>query len=92
MAVSGPLPLLRACPLLRPLPVRSELFWYGVATACIEASGESANAAAYESWRDLIMDIQALRLTVYDVADRLRSCRTPGEADRRSVLGAVVAS
>ncbi|OLO25440.1 toxin Doc [Streptomyces sp. MNU77] len=73
--------LLEQIVLLRPLPVRSELFAYGVATAYIEASGESVNAAAYESWRDLIMDIQALRLTVYDVADRLRSWRTPGEAD-----------
>ncbi|MGW5925573.1 toxin Doc [Streptomyces anulatus] len=72
--------LLEQIVLLRPLTVRSELFGYGVATAYIEASGESVNAA-YEPWRDLIMDIQALRLTVYDVADRLRSWRTPGEAD-----------
>ncbi|MFD8955400.1 toxin Doc [Streptomyces caelestis] len=70
--------LLEQIVLLRPLPVRSELFAYGVATAYIEASGESATAA-YESWRDLIMDIQALRLTVYDVAARLRSWGTAGE-------------
>ncbi|CAM5704265.1 Toxin Doc OS=Streptomyces microflavus OX=1919 GN=Smic_83160 PE=4 SV=1 [Streptomyces microflavus] len=69
--------LLEQIVLLRPLPVRSELFGYGVATAYIEASGESLDAP-YESWRDLIMDIQALRLTVYDVADRLRSWRLPG--------------
>ncbi|WP_331736019.1 toxin Doc [Streptomyces anulatus] len=69
--------LLEQIVLLRPLPVRSELFGYGVAAACIEASGGSVNAD-YEPWRDLIMDIQALRLTVYDVTDRLRSWRTPG--------------
>ncbi|MEU5289284.1 toxin Doc [Streptomyces sp. CA-278952] len=72
--------LLEQIVLLRPLPVRSELFGYGVATAYIEASGESVDAA-YGPWRDLIMDIQALRLTVYDVADRLRSWRTPGETN-----------
>ncbi|MBT2897973.1 toxin Doc [Streptomyces sp. McG3] len=72
--------LLEQIVLLRPLPVRSKLFGYGVAAAYIEASGESVNAA-YESWRDLTMDIQALRLTVYDGADRLRSWRTPTEAD-----------
>ncbi|MYT77506.1 hypothetical protein YW3DRAFT_06495 [Streptomyces sp. MnatMP-M77] len=69
--------LLEQIVLLRPLPARNELFGYGVATAYIEASGESVNAVAYEPWRDLITDIQALRLTVYDVADRLRSWRTP---------------
>ncbi|MER6021898.1 toxin Doc [Streptomyces anulatus] len=72
--------LLEQIVLLRPLPVRSELFGYGVATGYIEASGESVKAA-FESWRDLIMDIQARCLTVYDVADRLRSWRTPTEAD-----------
>ncbi|MFD7748038.1 toxin Doc [Streptomyces sp. NPDC059698] len=72
--------LLEQIVLLRPLPVRSELFGYGVAMAYIEASGESVDAA-YESWRDLIRDIQALRLSVYDVADRLRSWRTPGGTD-----------
>ncbi|MCX4970817.1 toxin Doc [Streptomyces sp. NBC_00654] len=69
--------LLEQIVLLRPLPARSELFGYGLATAYIEASGESVEAV-YESWRDLIMDIQALRLTVFDVADRLRSWRVPG--------------
>ncbi|MET9097142.1 toxin Doc [Streptomyces cyaneofuscatus] len=71
--------LLEQIVLLRPLPVRSELYAYGVATAYIEASGETVDAA-YEPWRDLIMDIQALRLSVYDVADRLRSWRPAGEA------------
>ncbi|MEU2026836.1 toxin Doc [Streptomyces sp. NPDC016469] len=66
--------LLEQIVLLRPLPARSELFGYGVATAYIEASGESIEAT-YEAWRDLITDIRALRLTVYDVADRLRSWR-----------------
>lgn len=69
--------LLEQIVLLRPLPARSELFGYGVATAYIEASGESMEAG-YELWRDLIADIQALRLTVYDVADRLRSWRASG--------------
>ncbi|MFH9118522.1 toxin Doc [Streptomyces globisporus] len=69
--------LLEQIILLRPLPVRSELFAYGVATAYIEASGEAVDTA-YEPWRDLIKDIQALRLTVYDVADRLRSWRASG--------------
>ena len=58
--------------LLRPLPARNEFFAYGVAVAYIEASGETVDAS-YDQWRDLITDIRALRLTVYDVADRLRS-------------------
>ncbi|MFI6415361.1 toxin Doc [Streptomyces sp. NPDC050585] len=66
--------LLEQLVLLRPLPARNELFGYGVAIAYIEASGESLETA-YEPWRDLITDIRALRLTVYDVADRLRSWR-----------------
>ncbi|MCX4489814.1 toxin Doc [Streptomyces anulatus] len=72
--------LLEQIVLVRPLPARSELFGYGVATAYIEASGELVDAA-YEPWRDLIMDIQALRLTVFDVASRLRSWRTPAGTD-----------
>ncbi|MEV7675920.1 toxin Doc [Streptomyces sp. NPDC088752] len=68
--------LLEQIVLLRPLPVRNELFGYGVAIAYVEASGESIEAA-YEPWRALITDIRALRLTVYDVADRLRSWRMP---------------
>jgi hypothetical protein len=62
--------------LLRPLPARNELFGYGVAIAYIEASGESVDPA-YELWRDLIYDIRALRVNVYDIADRLRSWRAP---------------
>jgi hypothetical protein len=58
--------------LLRPLPARNEFFAYGVAVAYIKASGETVDAS-YEQWRDLITDIRALRLTVYDIADRLRS-------------------
>ncbi|MEU1592853.1 toxin Doc [Streptomyces sp. NPDC005708] len=58
--------------LLRPLPARNELFAYGVAVAYIQASGETVDAP-YEQWRDLITDIRALRSTVYDIADRLRS-------------------
>jgi hypothetical protein len=60
--------------LLRPLPARNEFFGYGVAIAYIQASGETVDTT-YEPWRDLITDIRALRLTVYDIADRLRSLR-----------------
>ncbi|WP_239590518.1 hypothetical protein [Streptomyces aureoverticillatus] len=42
--------------------------------AYIEASGQTAEAS-YEQWRDLITDTTALRTTVYDIADRLRSWR-----------------
>jgi prophage maintenance system killer protein len=63
--------------LIRPLPARNEFYAYGVAVAYIEASGETVDAP-YEQWRDLITDIRALRLTVYDVADRLRSWRSTG--------------
>ncbi|WP_326658876.1 toxin Doc [Streptomyces canus] len=61
--------------LLRPLPARNEFFAYGVAVAYLRASGESVDTAAYEPWRTLVEDIRALRLTVYDIADRLRSLR-----------------
>ncbi|WP_432044175.1 toxin Doc [Streptomyces cadmiisoli] len=63
--------------LIRPLPARNEFYAYGVAVAYIEASGETVDAL-YEQWRDLITDIRALRLTVYDIADRLRSWRSTG--------------
>lgn len=66
--------LLEQIVLLRPLPARNEYFGYGVAIAYIRASGQSVDTA-YEPWRDLITDIRALRLTVYDIADRLRSMR-----------------
>ncbi|WND24179.1 toxin Doc [Streptomyces violaceus] len=66
--------LLEQIVLLRPLPARSEFFGYGVAIAYIKASGQSVDTT-YEPWRDLITDIRALRLTVYDIADRLRSMR-----------------
>jgi hypothetical protein len=39
-----------------------------------QASGETVHTT-YEPWRDLINDIRALRLTVYDIADRLGSMR-----------------
>ncbi|MFF4139271.1 toxin Doc [Streptomyces mirabilis] len=64
--------LLEQIVLLRPLPARNEYFGYGVAIAYIRASGETIDTA-YEPWRDLVTDIRALRLTVYDIADRLRS-------------------
>lgn len=62
--------------LLRPLPARNEYFGYGVAVAYIRASGKTVDDA-FEPWRDLINDIRALRLNVFDVADRLRSLRPP---------------
>ncbi|MEU9165358.1 toxin Doc [Streptomyces sp. NPDC048424] len=64
--------LLEQIVLLRPLPARNEYFGYGVAVAYIRASGHDVDTA-FEPWRDLINDIRALRLTVYDVAERLRS-------------------
>lgn len=66
--------LLEEIVLLRPLPARNEFFGYGVTVAYIRASGQTVEAA-YEHWRDLINDIRALRLDVYDIADRLRSWR-----------------
>jgi hypothetical protein len=45
-----------------------------VAVAYIQGSGDTVDTT-YEPWRDLITDIRALRLTVYDIADRLRSMR-----------------
>ncbi|MEC4573966.1 toxin Doc [Streptomyces virginiae] len=68
--------LLEQIVLLRPLPARNEYFGYGVAVAYIRASGKDVDTA-FEPWRDLITDIRALRLNVYDVADRLRAM-TPG--------------
>lgn len=64
--------LLEQIVLLRPLPARNEFFGYGVAVAYLRASGEAVNAD-FGPWRDLITDIRALRVTVYDIADRLRS-------------------
>jgi hypothetical protein len=68
--------LLDAIVLLRPLPARNEFFGYGVAVAYIEASGETAHAP-YEQWKQLIDDIRALRLDVFDIAARLRSWQAP---------------
>lgn len=64
--------LLEQIVLLRPLPARNEYFGYGVAVAYIRASGKIVDDA-FEPWRDLILDIRALRLNVFDVAARLRS-------------------
>ncbi|MEU1129610.1 toxin Doc [Streptomyces sp. NPDC005900] len=66
--------LLEQLVLLRPLPTRNAYYAYGVAVAYIRASGETVDDD-FEPWRDLIEDIRALRLTVYDIADRLRSLR-----------------
>jgi hypothetical protein len=68
--------LLEQIVLLRPLPARNEYFGFGVAVAYIKASGETVDTT-YEPWHDLITDIRALRVTVFDVADRLRSLRLP---------------
>ncbi|MDJ0465043.1 toxin Doc [Streptomyces sp. H27-C3] len=68
--------LLEQIVLLRPLPARNEYFAYGVAIAYIKASGETV-AKTYEPWHDLFTDIRALRVNVFDIADRLRSLRLP---------------
>ncbi|MFD4866092.1 toxin Doc [Streptomyces sp. NPDC058412] len=64
--------LLEQIVLLRPLPARNEYFGYGVAVAYIRASGHDVDTT-FEPWRALITDIRALRLTVHDVAARLRA-------------------
>ncbi|MFD9053544.1 toxin Doc [Streptomyces zaomyceticus] len=64
--------LLDALVLLRPLPARNAFFAYGVAVAYIRASGASVDDA-FEPWETLIRDVRGLRLSVYDIADRLRS-------------------
>ncbi|MFJ3519790.1 toxin Doc [Streptomyces sp. NPDC090131] len=66
--------LLEQIVLVRPLPARNEYFGYGVAGAYLRASGQAVDDA-FEPWHALITDIRALRLNVYDVADRLRSLR-----------------
>ncbi|MFB7545027.1 toxin Doc [Streptomyces zaomyceticus] len=69
--------LLQQIVLVQPLPARNEAFGYGVAVAYIQASGESIDGSIDE-WRDLMNDVRALRVNVFDIADRLRSMRTPG--------------
>ncbi|MER5891202.1 toxin Doc [Streptomyces sp. NPDC001941] len=64
--------LLDTLVLLRPLPRESEFFAYAVAVAYLAASGTPVDAP-YEAWRGLITEIRLLRVTVYDIADRLRS-------------------
>ncbi|WP_030688453.1 hypothetical protein [Streptomyces sp. NRRL B-1347] len=66
--------LLEQLVLLRPLPARNAFFAYGVAVAYIRSSGKDVDDA-FGPWETLIRDIRSLRLTVYDVADRLRSMR-----------------
>lgn len=66
--------LLEQLVLLRPLPARNAYFAYGVAIAYIRSSRRDIHDT-FGPWEDLIKDIRALRLTVYDVADRLRSLR-----------------
>ncbi|WP_331750010.1 toxin Doc (plasmid) [Streptomyces sp. NBC_01707] len=68
--------LLDTIVLTRPLPARNELYGYAVALAYIEASGESVDPDP-QPWKQLILDIKALRLDTFDIADRLRSWRTP---------------
>ncbi|MEU9253681.1 toxin Doc [Streptomyces sp. NPDC048270] len=64
--------LLEQIVLLRPLPARNEYFAFGIAYAYLRASGEDVDTA-FEPWRALITDIRSLRLSVYDVAARLRA-------------------
>ncbi|MGI5484950.1 hypothetical protein [Streptomyces lavendofoliae] len=56
--------ILEECLLLRPLRARNELFGYGLALAYLEMHGQSVSTK-FESWRDLIADIRALRLDSY---------------------------
>ncbi|WP_405876817.1 toxin Doc [Streptomyces sp. NBC_00005] len=67
--------LLDTTVLQRPLPARNELYGYAVALAYLQASGETVEAPR-EQWIQLIDDIRALRLDVYDIAARLRSWRS----------------
>ncbi|WP_351228588.1 toxin Doc [Streptomyces sp. NPDC002133] len=67
--------LLDTIVLQRPLPARNEAYGYAVAVAYIKACGETV-VATQQQWMQLIDDIKALRLTSYDIADRLRSWRT----------------
>ncbi|MFJ4010967.1 toxin Doc [Streptomyces sp. NPDC090026] len=68
--------LLQQIVLVQPLPARNEAFGYGVAVAYVKASGESIHGSIDE-WRNLVADVRALRVSVFDVADRLRSMRSP---------------
>ena len=68
--------LLETIVLQRPLPARNELYGYGVAVAYIEASGGTGHASQAQ-WIQLIEDIKALRLSTFDIADRLRSWQAP---------------
>ncbi|MFF4392258.1 hypothetical protein ACFY0G_36725 [Streptomyces sp. NPDC001552] len=58
--------------LVRPLPAATNTS--DVAGAYLRASGKAVDDA-FEPWHALITDIRALRLNVYDVADRLHSLR-----------------
>lgn len=64
--------LLETIVLQRPLPDRNELYGHGVAASYLAASGAHIEAST-ELWMDLVDDIRALRVTIHDVADRLRS-------------------
>ncbi|TVZ84911.1 toxin Doc [Streptomyces sp. BK340] len=64
--------LLDTIVLQRPLPARNELYGYAVAVAYVEASGATV-VADQQHWIQLVEDIKALRLTTFDIADRLRS-------------------
>ncbi|MFF0465473.1 toxin Doc [Streptomyces mexicanus] len=64
--------------MLRPLPVRNELYGFGVAVAYLGMRGERVSTK-FAAWRELIADIRALRLDSYDVAERPRSLRLPAD-------------
>lgn len=64
--------ILETIVLLRPLPVRNEFFGHGVCIAYIGACGETIQAPE-DKWWELIDDIRALRVHVFEVAARLRS-------------------
>lgn len=67
---------LEECVLLRPLPVRNEYYGVGLATAYLGACGHHLDVK-FEAWRDLISDIQGLRLDSYGIAERLRAWSFP---------------
>lgn len=81
--------LLETIVLQRPLPDRNELYGHGVAASYLAASGAHIDAFT-EQWLDLVDDIRALRVSVHNIADRLRShcsCAPVTTHGRAAVLG-----
>jgi prophage maintenance system killer protein len=68
--------MLEECIVLRPLPARNELYGFGVAVAYLGMHGKRVSTK-FEAWRELIVDITALRLDSFTIAERLRSLLLP---------------